>query len=111
MSASSRVFAFLAYLLLIVGWLLVVIFRRRDAFAAFHARQALRMTIYLIVVPAIWAAAAYMIAFVPYLGPLTASASFTLVIIFLLAFLLAWIMGMINALRAKETPALFFGSR
>ena len=62
MSMSSRISAFIAYLLLIVGWLFVMIFRRGDEFAVFHAKQSLRMTLIIAVIPLIWAVGAYVVS-------------------------------------------------
>ncbi len=109
MSLSSKISAFIAYLLLIFGWLFVMIFRRDDAFAVFHAKQSLRLTIFLVAIPAVWALGAYFVALIPFVGPILASATFTLVITAILVLFIAWIIGMSNALRAKWVAVPMFG--
>ncbi len=109
MSFASRVKAFLAYLFLAVGGLVILLFNRKDRFAAFHARQSVFLTIVAIVGPVVWALCAYPISFVPFIGPILASASFALVIALFMALVIAWITGMIFALRAQPRFIPFFG--
>ena len=108
-SETSRIWALLAYLLLIVGWLLVMLLRRNDSFARYHAHQSLRMMIATILTPLLWAVASWLAIFVPLAGPMFAAASFALVIAVALAFVIAWILGMVNALRGQRKPLPLFG--
>ena len=110
MSMSSKISAFIAYLLLIVGWLFVMIFRRSDEFAVFHAKQSLRLTIFVVAIPLIWAVGGYIISFIPFLGPIFATATFTLVMIAAMALFIAWLFGMSNALRGKWSQVPMFGA-
>ena len=55
MSQSSRYLAFLSYLLSLPGALFVLLVRRDDLFAVYHARQSLRLAIIGIAAPLIWA--------------------------------------------------------
>lgn len=109
MSTASRAWAFIAYLLFIVGWLLVVLFRRNDPFALYHARQSLRLTLILAAAVAVWAVVAYVLAFIPLVGALISVASFSIVILVFLGGLIAWIGGMVNALRSMATPMPVMG--
>ena len=109
MSFASRIKAFLAYLFLAVGGLIILLFNRKDRFAVFHARQSVLMTVVAIVGPLAWALCAYPLSFVPYVGPILASASFALVIALFMALVIAWIAGMIFALRAQPRLVPFFG--
>ncbi len=110
MSMSSKISAFFAYLLLIVGWLFVMIFRRGDEYAVFHAKQSLRLTIFAVAIPVIWGVGGYVLSFIPFLGPIIATATFTLVMIAALALFIAWISGMSNALRGKWSQVPMFGA-
>lgn len=109
MPLSSRIKAFFAYLFLAVGGLLVLLFSRKDQFAVYHARQSIVITVVAIAAPIVWAVPAYLIAFIPFIGPLIASASFTLVIAIFIALLVAWITGLVYALRAIPKSVPFFG--
>ena len=109
MSTTSRIFGFLAYLLLIVGGLLIVLLRRKDAFAMHHARQSLVLTLVILLTPVVWAATSWLLVLIPFAGPLTAASNFALVISAYVGVVIAWIMGMSNALRGKQLPIPFFG--
>ena len=109
MSMSSKISAFIAYLLLIFGWLFVMIFKRGDEFAVFHAKQSLRLTIYLVAIPAAWALGAYFVALIPFVGPILASATFTLVMVAILRCSSPGSIGMSNALRARWAQVPMFG--
>jgi len=108
---NSRVWAVAAYLLLMIGGALVYLLNRKDPFATFHARQSIRLTVLAILVPAIWTVLAWLIALIPLVGPLVAAASFSLIIAFLLTWIVAWIFGLLNALRGRLKPVPFFGGR
>lgn len=109
MSTNSRIKAFLAYLFLAVGGIVVLLVSRKDRFAVFHARQSIILTIVAVLAPAIWLLCAYVATLIPTVGAVIAMASFTFVIAVYLALIVAWISGMVYALRAewKQTP--FFG--
>jgi uncharacterized membrane protein len=111
MTLSSRISAFIAYLLLIVGWLFVLIFRRNDDFARFHARQSLALTVTVIIIPLAWAAFAWVITWIPYVGFILAASTFALVIALAIIWVVVWIVGMANALRGVQKPVPIFGSR
>ena len=110
MSSSSRVFAFIAYLIPLIGPLFVFAFRRNDEFAIYHARQSLRLFVVAVVAVLIWAGISYGLLFIPYLGSVVAAALSAVLLVILIAFLWAWIAGMLNALRAHEKPLPFVGS-
>lgn len=111
MTLSSRISAFVAYLLLIVGWLFVIVFRRNDPFARFHARQSLMLTVVAVIIPLAWAVFAWVITWIPYAGFILAASAFALVIALAIVWLAVWVVGMVNALRGAEKPVPIFGSR
>lgn len=106
---SSQVLAFLAYALLIFGWLLVQVTARKDRFAAYHARQSLGLSVAVIVGPLIWLVVAWLVAWIPVVGAVVAAASFSLVIALFIAGAVAWFTGLSNAMRAQLKPVPFFG--
>ena len=97
-SKDSKFWAFLAYLLGIIGFVLVILVRRRDKFAMFHAKQSLVLFIACVVA---WVAAR-IISFVPFLGKLID------VVIWIVVFVL-WLTGIINALKGREKQLPFIG--
>ena len=86
-----------------------MIFRRTDTFAVFHAQQSLRLTIFLVAIPAAWALGAFFVSLIPFVGPLLASATFGLVIAAIITLFIVWIIGMLNALRGRWSLVPMFG--
>ncbi|MEA3336252.1 MAG: hypothetical protein U9R25_10110 [Chloroflexota bacterium] len=101
MSTSSRIAAFLSYLLLIIGWLYVFLFRRHDSFAKFHAWQSILIVGAAILCPIIWAAVGWLLFHIPIAGPIVAIALFSFVIVVIIGLLAGWIVGMISAFQGK----------
>ena len=110
MPTSSRIKAFLAYLFLALGGVLVLLFSRKDRFAVFHARQSLILTGVAILTVVGWFVVAYPLSWIPLLGPPLASGTFGLVIAAFAALIVGWVMGMVYALRAKERRVPLIGN-
>lgn len=108
MSKPNRGLAFLAYLLSALGWLIVLLVGRRDRYAAFHARQSLALLLFLVGVTAGWAVLAWLLSFIPYMAIIGLSL-FALVMAAYAFGVIAWIMGMSNALRSRMTPLPLVG--
>ena len=104
MNGPKRHFAFIAYLVPVLGWLYVLLFERRDEFVVYHAKQAVMLTITAVVTPLIWAVAAWILAWVPLVGSVLAASLFALVVLTYLSLAVVWIVGMINALTARAKP-------
>ncbi len=98
-SGESKVWAFLAYLLGIVGFILVLLIKKTDRFAMYHAKQSLVLFITYI---AVWIISA-ITGFIPFLG------RFVSFILWIVVFVL-WIIGMINALKGEEKQLPLIGS-
>jgi uncharacterized membrane protein len=99
----------LSYLLLIIGWLFVFLFRREDRFAVYHAKQALLLTIVAGATPLVWAVISWVVTWVPWVGPLVAAASFSLVMLVYVVTVVAWVAGMVYALQARLKPVPVLG--
>ncbi|MCK4472196.1 MAG: hypothetical protein KAW49_10470 [Anaerolineae bacterium] len=104
MSKPKRYLAFLAYLLPIFGWLYVLLFHKKEKFAVYHAKQSMMLTITAIGAQAVWAVIAWVVSWVPFIGPVIAVALFSLVIATYMLLAVVWITGMIYALQAKARP-------
>jgi uncharacterized membrane protein len=101
MSASSRYLAFFAYLLSLPGALYVLLARRDDAFAVYHARQSLALALAALLTPLIWLIAAFALAWIPTAGPVAGVALFALVLAAYVGFALSWVIGMVYALQGR----------
>jgi len=109
MPMSSRIKAFVAYLFLALGAILILLISRDDRYSAFHARQSIALTLVAILAPLVWAPIAYVVSFIPFAGPILASASFGLVIALGMVLTIVWLIGMMHALRADADPLPFVG--
>ena len=109
MSKPGRNAAFLAYLLPIVGWLYVLLFRRKDEFALYHAKQSMMLTVTAVGAPTVWALFAWIVSWLPLAGPIIAAAFFALVILIYIFLAATWVIGMAYALQAKIEPVPVLG--
>jgi uncharacterized membrane protein len=100
-SKPKTTLAFLAYLLSVLGWLYVLLFQREDKLAVYHAKQSLGLTLAAIGAFVGWALGAWILSWIPLVGPLIAAALFAQLILVYLFLGAAWIIGMVYALQAK----------
>jgi uncharacterized membrane protein len=110
-SRSSRYLAFLSYLLSLPGALFVLLARRDDPFAVYHARQSLRLAIIGLAAPLVWGGVAWILAWIPTLGPMLSVILFALLIAVYFGILISWIAGMIYSLKGQVRPLPLFGTR
>jgi uncharacterized membrane protein len=108
-STSQRILAFLAYLLLVVGWVIVLLFGRRSRFAVYHMKQSIALVLCLLVVAAGWAVLTWLSAWIPFLFVVGVSA-FSIVMAAAIFGVVAWVIGMSNALGARMRPLPIVGA-
>ena len=111
MSQSSRYLAFISYLLSLPGALFVLLARRDDLFAVYHARQSLRLALIGIAAPIVWAVLAWVLAWIPIVGGMLGVVLFALVIATYVGIAISWIAGMIYSLKGQVRPMPLFGIR
>jgi uncharacterized membrane protein len=107
-NAPSRAFAALAYLPLV--WLYGLMARREDPLVAFHARQGLALSLLALGAPLAWAILAWLLTWVPGMGPILAVVLFGLVIAAELLVLAGLLIGVVGALRGRADPVPLVGS-
>ena len=100
--------ALLAYLLPVLGPAYILALRRDDAFSRYHALQSLSIVAALILAPAVWILFSWLVSLLPF-GGVVAAYVFALVVAVYLAVVVAWVVGIVNALRARRSPVPFFG--
>jgi hypothetical protein len=108
MSRPSRFPAAVVYLVPVVGWLYVFSFHRRNTLAMYHLRQVIGLCLFLIAATIGWAVSAWLLAWIPYMGAL-GMALFAIVIAAYLFGVVAWTLGLINALTKRVVPLPGFG--
>jgi uncharacterized membrane protein len=104
---SSRLSAAFAYVP-VIGWLYVLLLQRGDPLAVFHLKQSIGIFAFLIAILLAWIVVAYVLAWLPFMVILSA-ALFTIVMVAYIYGAVAWIMGLVNALRSRSTPLPVFG--
>ncbi len=107
MSAPSRMPAVLAYVP-VLGWLFVFFAHRRNPLAVYHLKQSIGLVLFLITTSVGWAVVGWVLAWIPYLF-IVSIALFALVIAAFIFGLVAWLLGVRNALSAQLTPLPLFG--
>ena len=65
----NRMLSLLAYLLVLIGPLLILIFRRKDKFSLYHACQALGLILVAVVVPLGWLVLGWVVTFLSVTAP------------------------------------------
>jgi uncharacterized membrane protein len=110
-SSSSRYLAFFSYLLSLPGALFVLLARRDDGFAVYHARQSLVLAIATIVTPLVWAILAWALAWIPLIGAMLAVMLFALMLAALVGLLFSWITGLVYSLKGLVRPIPIVGAR
>jgi uncharacterized membrane protein len=109
MSRPPRFPAVVVYLVPVIGWLNVFLFQRKNTLAMYHLGQSIGLFLSLVATLTGWAAIAWVLAWIPYMGALSI-ALFTIVIAIFLFGIVAWILGLINALRRRTVPLPGFGA-
>ncbi len=107
-SGTARLSAAAAYLIPVISWLFVYFFQRKNALAMYHLRQSIGLVLFLAATFVGWAVVAWLLAWIPYVAVLSV-ALFTIVIAAYLYGVVAWILGMVNALKNLSVPLPLFG--
>jgi uncharacterized membrane protein len=95
-SGESKLFAFLAYLLGIIGFVIVLLARKDDKFAMYHAKQSLVLCIAAVII--------YIVGlFIPIIG------WFVILPLGYLLIAILWIFGVVRALTGTEKPLPLIG--
>ena len=105
----AKLSALLAYLLFVVGWVYVFLFRRHDKLAVYHAKQSIMIVLMLILSFVSWVVLGWLVALIPLAGPLVAVSGFALVIVAFGCLLASWITGIVYALKSQLKPVPFVG--
>ncbi len=106
---NSRILALLSYILLIVAPLYILLFRRTDRFAVFHARQSLVLVAAAIIAPAAWYVVAWLIMWIPEVGGPLGLGLFSAVLAAYIAIVFGWVRGLFDSLRAEQRSVPLFG--
>src|SRR5687768_9770908 len=107
MNQRSRIVAMCAYLIPVFAWLYIFFFERKNLLALYHLKQSIGLLLFLLTTTLGWMVIGWIIAWIPYMSVLSI-ALFALVLTAYLYGLVAWLMGLSNALRARMVPLPLF---
>jgi uncharacterized membrane protein len=110
MKTSTKILAFLSYLLFVPGWLFVLIFRRKDEHAKFHARQSLMINLFALLFLALWFVFTWLVISIQIVGPILAWFFFAIVIVIFIYLVIAWVVGMLRSFNPNAKPLPLVGS-
>jgi len=103
---EGKVFAIIAYILGIIGFLIVLLAKKDNKFAMYHAKQALVLCVAAIIGYVALMIVTMILVFIPVIGPLLSSLLY-------LALAVAWIylviLGIINSVNLREKPLPYIG--
>ncbi len=108
MSTSQRISAAVGYIP-VLGWIYVYFVQRNNPLAVFHLKQSISLILTVAAVFVAWAVIAWVLAWIPY-GDIFGVAAFGLVITALIVGVIAWVVGIVNALRGLMNAVPLFGS-
>ncbi len=108
MNQRSRIIAACAYFIPLLGWLYIFFLQRKNQLAVYHLKQSIGLVLFLFAVTLGWMVVGWVIAWIPY-GAVLSIALFALVVAAYLYGSAAWLMGLINALRARTISLPLFG--
>ena len=110
-NSQEKYFAFLAYLLSLVGAIYVLFFRpEKEQFALYHAKQSLGIQLIALALLLAWFIVMWILAWIPYIGFIFGIALFSLVIAAYIVLTISCISGMVYALQMKQQPVLIIGN-
>lgn len=109
MQTESRLAPLLVWVLPLVGWLWLWQQHREDTRARQALREALALWLAALGAFLVWAVVAWLATWLPFLGPLVALASFSLVLVAWLLCAILWLNGLLRALRGDASPLPLLG--
>jgi uncharacterized membrane protein len=104
MSITERISAAVSYLP-VIGWVYAYFLQRSSRLTMFHLKQSLSLFINLVGIFVLWVVVAWVLAWIPY-ADIVAIALFSIVIAAIFVGAIAWVVGIVNALRglSQEVP-------
>lgn len=108
-SDDSKLFAVLAYLLGIIGFLIVLLAKKEDRFAMFHAKQSLVLSIVALIIWIPGSIIASIFFVIPFIGWVIGGLLWMLLLLLSLGLLVFVVIGIINAVNMQEKPLPLIG--
>ena len=100
--SGGRAFAVLAYVVPLVGGIVAMAADGRNPLTRHHAQQSIAAVLTLILSFFVWALLGYVIALIPWVGPIVSISLFSLVLAMAAFLAVNWILSLLRALRGEE---------
>ena len=101
-ASYGRAFAVLAYVLPLVGGIVAILADGRNPLTRHHAQQSIATVLTLVLGFFVWALVGYVIALVPWVGPIVSISLFSLVLAMAAFLAVNWVLSLLRALRGEE---------
>jgi uncharacterized membrane protein len=108
-SDDNMIFGILAYLLGIIGFLIVLLAKRDNKFAMYHAKQSLVLTIVALIVFIPGTIIAIIFGLIPVIGWIIALLIWLVEMVVLLGLLIFVVLGIINVVNNQMKPLPVIG--
>jgi uncharacterized membrane protein len=106
---KARALAVVAYLVPLIGPLLVLLVGRKNLFAFYHACQALVVFVGAFLLSLIWGAFAWAISWIPLAGIIAGVSTFALVMATWLIAIISFVLGIRNSAQGSYRRVPIFG--
>jgi uncharacterized membrane protein len=106
---EGKVFAIIAYVLGILGFLIVLLAKRDNKFAMYHAKQSLVLNIAAIVGIIAVSIVGAILSVIPYIGLIFSLLASLLILAVYIGTIVLWIIGIMNAAKNVEKPLPYIG--
>ena len=106
-SNEGRIFAVLSYLLPLIGGIIGLALDKSNSLTRNHAHQSIAAVALLILGFLVWAAAGWLMGWIPFVGPIVALALFSLVMALGIFLIVQWIISLAVAARGQERQIPF----
>ena len=106
---EGKVFAIIAYILGILGFLIVLLAKRDNKFAMYHAKQSLVLNVAAIIAFIAVSILGAILGIIPYIGVIFSLLASLLILVVYVGSIVLWIMGIVNAAKNVMKPLPIIG--
>jgi uncharacterized membrane protein len=99
---NGRLFAILAYIVPVIGGIIGIVVNGDNALTRKHSQQTIGAILTMVVTFLIWVIVGFIIALIPFVGPIAAVCLFALVIAYYILLGVSWIVGLIHAIQGRD---------
>lgn len=99
---NGRLFAILAYIVPVIGGIIGIVVNGDNALTRKHSQQTIGAILTMVVAFLIWVIVGFIIALIPFVGPIATVCLFALIIAYYILLGVSWIVGLIYAIQGRD---------